>query len=102
MAKRRQPAVSYWEFLPPIPSDERPATIEEAYQRARETGEPPICPYCGRHIVKIQSVQRTFIEWVWENGKWVKDDSGGDASKPYPTCCETPDWDFVDFEWVYY
>lgn len=102
MNKRRQSAASYWKSLPPVPADELPAAIEEAYEQAREAGEPPICPYCGRRIIEIRQVQRMFIKWTWRQGKWIKDDSDGDADKPYPTCCETEDWDFVDDDWVWY
>lgn len=70
--------------------------IQEEYQRAIKEGRQPNCPYCGKPL-EVTQTQATFIFWNWneEQKRYVKNDTGGDADKPYCVRCEAKDWDFI-------
>ena len=70
--------------------------LKKIYAEALKTGKQPNCPYCGKPL-EVNSTQRVFIDWEWDKKlkKYVKDDSKGDADKPYCRACQTGDWDFA-------
>jgi len=76
-------------------------TIEEEYLLAEAEKRQPLCIYCGKPL-EISQTQFVSINWTWDKKKrkFIKDDSGGDADKPYCRKCETKNWDFVDFDLV--
>jgi len=76
-------------------------TIEEEYLLAEAEERQPLCIYCGESL-EISQTQYVFINWSWDKKKkkFVKDDNGGDAEKPFCINCETKDWNFIDFDLV--
>ena len=75
--------------------------ILEEYQKAKKEGRQPNCPFCNRPL-ELSQTQYTDIHWTWntEEKRYIKDDSSGDAEKPYCVHCDTKDWDFIDFDLV--
>lgn len=46
----------------------------------------PVCPYCSQEITKLYSSPRRNL--VWNNGKWVIDESDYDVAIVCSACYE--------------
>lgn len=68
------------------------------FKKSISEGRQPVCTGCGHKMNEVRQTQYTFIKWKWNQKlmKYVKDDSGGDADKPYCCCCECKNWELVD------
>lgn len=71
-------------------------SILQEYKKAIKEKRQPICPFCGEPL-EVTQTQFTYIYWTWSDkkGRFVKDDSRGDAEKPFCVNCGMKCWDFV-------
>jgi len=77
-------------------------TVQEEYMKAQKEKRQPHCPYCGKPL-EITQTQYSDITWKWNDKKkrYTKYEDG-EAEKPYCMYCESRDWDFVDYDLLFY
>jgi len=82
------------------------STQEEEMKLAIQEKRQPMCVYCEHPLDTLIEYQSTRIVWTYNEGlkKYLKDDSDGDADKPFHNCskcsCEAYDWEFIDYNLI--
>lgn len=69
----------------------------DAFQKANESGECPVCPFCNQPLKIICQTELKELMWNWsETDKCYYKSDDGSTEKPFCANCGNKDWDYTD------